>query len=249
MRLRSWPLSIAMLATATVVHPIAKADEQKLAKGSDRGELILSDDFERAESKPELEEVGGGWTTNSRSRAKGVKQVDLRDGALFIERADVADHGVSVVHDLKFRDAHISLRFKIGKADTLGINIADMQEKSVHAGHICAATVKPKQVEIADLKTGRMDLQRRKRRLADEQTEADKEQLSKTASRKKTDCAPGVWHSLDVKIDGETMSVRIDGKLVNQFTSPGIGHPTKTRLRLAVAKQAWVDDVKVWKIK
>ena len=56
--------------------------------------LLIQDDFEREESDPEKEEVGNGWGTNSRSRAKGVKQVDLVDGAMHITRADVADHGV-----------------------------------------------------------------------------------------------------------------------------------------------------------
>ncbi|GAB5407059.1 MAG: DUF1080 domain-containing protein [Aureliella sp.] len=248
MRLRFRPLITATLA-GLAIQPFCHADEAAQVTEKAKGKLILIDDFERSESKPELEEVGGGWSTNSRSRAKGVKQVDLIGGAIFIKRADVADHGVSVVHDLEFQNAHIALRFKIGKADTLGINIADMKEKSVHAGHICVATIRPKQIEIADLKTGRMELQRRERRKAGKQTDADKEQIAKTASRKKIDCAPDVWHTLDVEIKGQTMSVRIDGKPVNEFTSPGIGHPTKRRLRLAVARQAWVDDVKVWRLK
>jgi hypothetical protein len=37
----------------------------------------------------------------------------------------------------------------------------------------------------------------------------------------------------------------IDGQAVGQLQSEGIAHPTKTRLRLAVNQQAWVDDVKV----
>jgi len=48
-----------------------------------------------------------------------------------------------------------------------------------------------------------------------------------------------------VKIAGDVMSVKIDGKKIGEFQSKGIAHATKSRLRLAVNKTAWVDDVKV----
>ena len=97
-------------------------------------------------------------------------------------RAEVADHGVSVTHEADFRDAVITLRFKLGAGDDLGINLADMNEKSVHAGHICVARIRPHQVEISDLKTGRMDLARRTRRLAGEETAADKARIKATST-------------------------------------------------------------------
>ena len=53
------------------------------------------------------------------------------------------------------------------------------------------------------------------------------------------------WHTLEVQIKSDVMSVTIDDKLVGEFQSAGIGHPTKSRLRLAVNKSAWVDDVKI----
>ena len=46
--------------------------------------VLLQDDFERAEKDDAEEQVGGGWGTNSKSRAKGHKQVDLEDGALHV---------------------------------------------------------------------------------------------------------------------------------------------------------------------
>ena len=50
----------------------------------DKAKLIFSDDFERNESVESKEEVGNGWATNSKKRAAGNKQVDLRDGAMYI---------------------------------------------------------------------------------------------------------------------------------------------------------------------
>jgi hypothetical protein len=208
-------------------------------------DVILDDDFNREESEPSMEQVGNDWETNSRSRAQGTKQVDLVDGAMKIVRADVADHGVSVTHEVGFRDAVITLRFKLGEGDDLGINIADMNEKSVHAGHICVARIRPRQVEISDLKTGRMNLDRRTRRLAGNETEDDKARIKATSKTTEVDLALNEWHDLEVSIEGNRMAVMIDGKPVGAFRSEGIAHPTKSRLRLAVNKSAWVDDVKV----
>ena len=213
---------------------------------SSKPTVIVQDDFNRQESNPKIEQIGNGWGTNSKTRAQGKKQVSLIDGAMHIVRADVADHGVSVTHEAAFKDATISLRFKLDKPhDDLGINIADMREKSVHAGHICVARIRPHQLEITDLKTGRMDLATRTRRLAGELTDEDQQRIKAKTKRFPLNLKTGEWHQLQVKIEGETMTVAIDGKQIGSFRSPGIGHPTKSRLRLAVNKAAWVDDVRI----
>lgn len=213
------------------------------------GTVILEDDFNRSEADDSQEEVGNDWGTNSKSRAKGAKQVDLADGAMKIVKAAVADHGVSVTHEVAFKDATIQLRFKIGAKDDLGINIADMKEKSVHAGHICMAKIKPKRVEISDLKTGRMELESRKRRKAKSETEEDKKRVKSKSKYFDVDLDIDAWHQLKVTVSGDTMSVEIDGNKVGQFKSEGIGHDTKSRLRLAVNREAWVDDVKITRMK
>ncbi|MEM7785746.1 MAG: hypothetical protein AAF623_20535, partial [Planctomycetota bacterium] len=113
--------------------------------------LIFEDDFNRNESVESKEELGNGWQTNSKSRAKGNKQADLRDSTLHIYRHQVADHGVSVRHPIEFQDGRIEMKFKLeNKGDSLGVNIADMKEKSVHAGHLFKVIVKRNQLEIAD---------------------------------------------------------------------------------------------------
>jgi len=207
--------------------------------------LLLSDDFEREEKDPAKEQVGNGWGTNSRTRAKGQKQVDLAGGAMRVTRAKVADHGVSVFHEVAFRDATIRLRFKLGKGDDLGINIADMKEKSVHAGHICLARVRLDRLEISDLKTGRMKKEHREARKAGRET-AEQKKLTKARTRYfDLDLKPDAWHQLEVDIRGDRMQVSINDRKAGSFSAPGIGHPTKSRLRLAVNKSAWIDDVEI----
>lgn len=207
------------------------------------GEKLLEDHFERNEQDESREQLGNDWSTNSKARAAGNKQVDLADGAMHIYRHKVADHGVSVVHDLSFKDVTITMRFKIGSGNELGINIADMNEKSVHAGHLCVAKIRPNKVMLADLKTGRMKKEIRERSKA-KQLSADDRKLIKSKEKSiDVNLSKNTWHDLKVQIKGETLTVSIDGQTIGDFQSPGIGHPTKSRLRLAVAKEAWVDDV------
>ncbi|MEL6898691.1 MAG: family 16 glycoside hydrolase, partial [Planctomycetota bacterium] len=190
------------------------------AVGADK--VLLKDDFNRSEKDDSKEQPGGKWKTNSKSRAGGNKQVDLKDGVLHIYRHKTADHGVSVVHDLPFSNVDVQMRFKLRRGDDLGINLADMKEKSVHAGHICVARVQTNRVTISDLKTGRMRLEVRTARKSGKETPEMKRLIKSKENAVKHALTPDQWHQLHVKIDGNTMSVKIDGKLVNQFASPGI---------------------------
>ncbi len=212
---------------------------------SPEGKVLLQDDFQRDEAEPDQEQIGNSWGTNSRKRAAGNKQADLEGGALHVTRHPLADHGVSVFHDVEFRNATIDLRFKLGPQDDLGINIADLQEKSVHAGHLCVAKIRLNQVELTDLKTGNMNLQMRAARLEGKLSGNDKKLLASKTKRFTVDLKPNHWHKLRVQIDDNTMRVSINGSPVGEFSSPGIAHPTKRRLRLAVNRSAWIDDVSI----
>ncbi|MDE0866736.1 MAG: DUF1080 domain-containing protein [Rubripirellula sp.] len=210
------------------------------------GPLLFHDAFERVEVDDKKEELGNGWGTNSKSRANGNKQVDLKDGVLSISRHREADHGVSVVQDVDFRNVRIELKFKLGKQDDLGINLADMQEKSVHAGHICLAKIRLNKVEITDLKTGRMNQATREAKLAGNQTAVQKKSIAEKSRHYPVDLAADQWHKLVVQVRDDKMSVSIDGVDVGSFQSSGIAHQTKRRLRLAVGKSAVVDDLSIW---
>jgi len=215
----------------------------KIPAESEARRLLFADDFERVESDDSKEQLGNGWLTNSDKRAKGNKQADLKDGALWITRHPVADHGVSVVKDVDFRDARIELKFRIGPGDDLGINLADMQEKTVHAGHLCVARIRLNKVEITDLKTGRMNLANRELKLSGKLSHQQKKAIDKKTKTVQVKLQADVWHQLVIEVRGDLMSVNIDGMDVGEFQSAGIAHPTKRRVRLAVGKSAAVDDL------
>lgn len=213
----------------------------------DHGKLIFEDDFERNESQETKDEIGKGWGTNSRTRAAGNKQVDLKNGAMHIYIHKVADHAVSVTHPAEFQDGSVELRFMLeNEKDSLGLNFADLKYKEVHAGHLFVAKVSPRFVELTDLKTGNMDLKTRELRLAKKLPPDLQEKLKSKRKRFPVKLKTGKWYTLLVTVSGDQLTVKIDGKTIGSFSSAGIAHPTKRLLRLAVPRNAVVDDVKIY---
>lgn len=216
-------------------------------QAEDLGKLIFSDDFNRNESQEKTDEPGNGWTTNSKSRAKGHKQVDLRDGAMYIYMHPEADHAVSFAHAAAFKDGTVEIRFMLeDKQDTLGLDFADLQLKEVHAGHLFRVTVGAGKVIIDDMKTGGMNLKIQEARKEKKLTAEQKKILAASKKIFPTKLENGKWYALVVHINGDTIKVDIDGKQVAAFSSPGFAHPTKKMLRIAVPHKATVDDLKIY---
>jgi len=216
---------------------------------ADLGKIIFQDDFNRNESQKTTDEPGNGWGTNSKARAQGDKQVDLKDGAMRIYISARADHAVSVTHEAEFTNGTVTLRFMLeDEKDSLGLDFADAQCKEVHAGHLCAAKIDAKQVQMIDHKTGGMrsdihDARTEKKALTEEQKTALVGKSRNVAHATEI----GKWHELQVTIEGDELSVAIDGQPVGSFHSPGIAHPTKRMLRFSVPHNAVVDDVKIYR--
>ena len=209
--------------------------------------LIFEDDFNRDESQQLKEEIGNGWSTASDKRAAGNKQVDLRDGTLHIYIHEVADHAVSVRHDAEFTNGAVECRFMLEhEKDVLGLNFADLEFKSVWAGHLFKVEVGIKKLKITDLKTGVMDLEIRKKRQSKQVTPELQKLLNSKTTQFPLKLKVGKWYALAVEVKGKTINVKIDGKDIGTFASDGIAHPTKRMLRLSVPRQAVVDDLKIY---
>lgn len=243
-------LIVLTLAAMCSMIGIQSAQTGNLAiANQQKAKLIFKDDFEREESQENKDEVGNGWGTNSKSRAGGNKQVDLRDGTLHIYRHKSADHAVSVRHDAAFTDGKVELRFMLeNKKDSLGLNFADMKLKSVHAGHLFKVTIDSTRVSIVDLKTGTMDLKIREARLKKALTPSMQKLLATKKRAFPFKVKTGKWYTLSVTISAKTIQVIIDNKKVGEFSSEGFAHPSKRMLRLSVPREAVVDDLKIFSL-
>jgi hypothetical protein len=224
-----------------------KIDDEALVEA--RGTLLFEDEFDRDEPTADKEQIGNGWTTNSAWRAKGKKQVDLRDGAMHVTRVAEADHGVAIFHAAEFEDGAVQLKFKLAKGDDLGIDFVDRELKTVHAGHLCNAHVTTKDIKLSDSKTGAMDNTIRERRQAGDKSPELAALLKTKSETFIVDIKPDSWHQILIVVEGDTMRATLDGKFVGQFTSEGIAHPTKRMITLGVNNSADIDDVKAWKLK
>lgn len=235
-----------LIATA-LVSGQETATESKSQEIDSRGVVVFEDDFERNELQEKTDEPGNGWSTNSKKRAKGNKQVDLKDGVMHIWRHEVADHGASVTHAAPFKDGSVEIRFMLeNENDSLGLNFADLKFEEVHAGHLFKVTVGTKYAELADLKTGVMNKQTRELQKAGKLPKELAKKLKTKKKRFPNKLKTGQWYSAVVTVTGATLELAIDGASVGSFTSEGIAHPTKRTLRLAVAKRVVVDDLKVF---
>lgn len=234
------------LLTLTLLLPFALSNA---TRADDSGTLIFSDDFERTESQETTDEIGNGWGTNSKSRAGGNKQVDLKDGAMHIKMHPAADHAVSVVHPIEFRDGVVELRFMLeSDVDRLGLDFADLKFKDVHAGHLFKVDVSTKFVQISDMKSGSMNMKFYDAKKANQLTAEQKAFIKTTTKKFPNKIAKGEWHELIVRIEGDQVTASVDGTEVGKFTAAGFAHPTKRMLRLSVPHSAVVDDIKIFSL-
>lgn len=219
------------------------------AEPKNTGTLLFEDHFDRDEATPDKEDIGKGWTSNSAWRAKGHKQVDLDNGAMHVTKHAEADHGVAIFHDVAFQDGAVELKFRLGEGDDLGVDFVDRELKTVHAGHLCIARITLKNLTLTDSKTGGMDLKIQERREKGEKS-PELTQLLKSKTRSfPLELKADDWHTMLITVEGSVMHASIDGKVIGEFNSEGMGHPTKRMITLAVNKSAHVDDVKVWRMK
>ena len=214
----------------------------------DFGTLIFKDTFDRTESQEERDGPGNEWTTSSDKTAKGHKEVDLRDGHMYIYTHAEANHATSVRHAFEFGDGTLGLRFKIEEEDdSLTLNFADLGLKSVWAEHLFKVTIGSNSVKITDQKTGEMDLEIRE---AQKENRHSPRLISLLIKKRMTfphKITVNEWHHVYTTVAGDKITCSIDGVPLGSFRSEGFAHQTKRLLRLLLPKNAYVDDVEIWR--
>ena len=214
------------------------------------GTLIFHDTFDRSESQELKDEPGNNWTTSSDKTAKGHKQIDLRDGHVYIYTHAEANHATSFRQAFDFQDGTIGLRVLFDdKEDEITLNFADLELKSVWAGHLFKVTVGTDDVTLTDQKTGQMDLAIRNARRDGTITNEQEALVASKSIRFPNTLKTKRWYQIHATIVGDELICSIDGKVIGSFKSEGFAHPTKRLLRLLVPTNAHVDDVKIWRIR
>lgn len=219
---------VALVALAS----IGVAAEQVAQPTAKKGELIFSDDFDRAELGPKWRAV--------------VPTFTVADGVLKGSQTR-ADHGAVGSVKAPLKDGVVEFKFQLAGATGINAVFDDKAWKESHAGHICRVALTPKQIRLGDDKEGvmRNDIMEMRK------DPAKKEEVAKLLAGRgaafPAKLETGTWYRARIEIAGEEIRVCIDDKLIGSLKSPGIGHPTKSDFHFTVSgKDALFDDVRIY---
>ncbi|HEY3900586.1 MAG TPA: hypothetical protein VGM54_18405 [Chthoniobacter sp.] len=228
-------------AVAFAAEPLPTIPAQPIAK---KKELLFSDDFKRAELGKEWLNVVPTFTLENGAMKGTQTRVDApaADG-----KPAVKGHQAVTGHDIATKDSIIEFRFRFAGATAVSAEFDDRKFEGSHYGHICFLRITPKSVILADQKEGSM----RNDILAMAADPTKKEERNKLlAGRSATfpaDLGDDKWHNVELETVGDSMRATIDGKPAAFLKSPGIAHPTKSRVEFGCAgKDGYFDDIKIW---
>ena len=244
-----------MLACAAGLRIANAGDDAAWLKS---GTLIFEDSFDREEDGNLAKAIGNGWNSATADRVPDVKQADLDGGVLKVINEPRAGHQPHVHHEAGFQDGGAIVRFKLpekDKAATLTVGFVDRQTPGVHAGHLCYALVssQPPRITLSDHKTGVMNLeiQKRRKEYLDRKEKIPDDLAALLATKSKAFAWPADdgWHELVLVTEGDEMRVTLDGTPLGSHRSEGFAHPMKRWFSFLMNPSAWIDDVKVYKVK
>ena len=241
---------------AEEASPAARNDAAWLQQ---KGTLIFADTFDREEDGNLAKAIGNGWNSATADRVPDVKQADLDGGVLKVAVDQRAGHGAHIHHDAGFEDGGAIVRFRLpglSKGESLSVGFVDRETSKAAAGHLCYAIINggsPATIKLLDRKTGYSDPEVMKRRspylARKEPLPADLDAFLATKMKDVSWKGDTEWHELVLVTEGDEMRVTIDGQPVGSHRSEGFAHPMKRWFSLGVGSTAWIDDVKVYRVK
>jgi len=204
---------------------------------SKKKELLFSDDFERAE-------LGKAWaivvpTFSIESGALNGTQMRFDTPAADGKPA-VKGHQAVIGSDVPTKDSVIEFRFRLGGAQSVTAEFDDRKFNGSHYGHICMARIAAKGITLTDQKG-----------LAVARPEGAAGEPPTPAGRKNAtfplNLDPEKWHTFTLETIGDEMRATIDGTPAGYLKSPGIAHPTKSKVEFGcMGKDGFYDDLKIW---
>jgi len=192
--------------------------------GAHYKQTVFQDDF----SGPDL---GKKWKSYK-------SETVVKDGEFLGKMAEGADHNSvnSIVLD-PFSDVEVSFRFKYEGTPRFNFTFNDSKYKGSHAGHICRIAFDLKKIILRDDMFGRHRNDLFEKNKAKLLTEADKKHIASKEKAFAYSFVKGKWYTFLIRIKGNLMQAYIDGEIVGEFESEGMGHATKNKPAIVVAKQ------------
>lgn len=234
------PLSALQAAEPSKLPPIPT---RPIAK---KKELLFADDFKGTERDKRWHRVVDTFAFEN-GALKGTQTRDVTIPAAN-GKPEIRAHAAVFGLELPTKDSIIEAKIRFDGATMIDIEFDDRQYKGSHYGHLCRAQVKLNGVTILDEREGTQNnkVVEWKKDLEKNQAEI-KKLIAAHSITYPAKHEPGKTYTVVVETVGEEMRVTIDGAPAAYFKSPGIGHPTKSKIELGVAgKSGWFEDIKVW---
>ena len=234
------PVALACLvAVSTFAADAPKLPSIPEEPTATKKELLFSDDFERAELGND-----NGWSivVPTYSIANGTLMgmqmrfdTPAKDG-----KPAVKGHQAVIGNDIPTKDSVIEFRFKLGTAQSVTAEFDDRKFNGSHYGHLCMARIAADKIILVDQKG-----------LAVARPEGATGEPPTPKGRKNVafplNLDPQAWHTFMLETVSDTMRATIDGKPVAFLQSPGIAHPTKSKVEFGCMGQGGCfDDLKIW---
>jgi len=201
---------------------------------AEKGALIFSDDFERAD-------LGEKWHVTTPTFA-------IADGVLRCSQTK-PEHGAVGRVDIGQKDLVLEFKFRFEGATSINAVCNDRAYKEGHAGHICRVSLAPRGIMLGD------DKERLTKAIEEMQKDpARKAEAAKLTAGRTANFPVKLeehrWYQLAMEVVGDELRVTLDGRPVGYLKSSGIAHPMKSDFHFTVSgdatKYALFDDVKVW---
>lgn len=233
-----------LLATSTFAADVLTPPSVPAESIARKKELLFSDDFER-------EELGKAWgpvvpTFSLENHA--LKGVQTRTNAPAVDgKPAVVGHAAVIGSEVPTKDSVVEFKFRFEGASTIYAEFDDRKYTGSHYGHICRVILSLKEVKMGDDKDGAMrnDIYEMSKDPTKKEERA-KLLVGKTATFP-VKLEAHKWYTLVWETVGDTMRATIDGKPVAFFKSPGIAHPTKSKIELGVSgHDGYFDDIRIW---
>ena len=234
---------LCLLLAPTFAADLPAVPAEPIAK---KQELLLADDFERAELGKAWGQVVPTYTLENGSLKGTQTRVNMpaADG-----KPGVIGHAAVIGTDTPTKDSIIEFKFRFAGATALSAEFDDRKYTGSHYGHICRVVITPKNVTLRDERDGSMrnDIYEMK----DPAQKAERNKLLEGRSATfPVEFELDKWHNLVLETIGDTMRATLDGKPVAFLKSSGIAHATKSKVEFGCAGQdGYFDDIKIWNAK
>ena len=238
-------LALACLVTAATTFAadapkLPAIPEQPIAQ---KKELLFADDFEKAE-------LGSAWKivvpTFSIERG-ALKGTQMRFDAPGVEataeakaKPAVKGHQAVIGTDVRTKDSVIEFRFRLGGALSVTAEFDDRAFNGSHYGHLCMARIGAQGITLTDQKG--LAVARPAGATGEPPTPAGRRSVTFPVQLDTEN-----WHTFALETVGDAMRASVDGKAVAYLQSPGIAHPTKSKVEFGcMGKDGFFDDLKIW---